>query len=78
MISLWEGKNVLVTGACGTIGAELIFQLSQLDCQSITGVDNSETELFFIGEKYKDNPNVEFYLCAVSYTHLTLPTNREV
>jgi len=59
----WTGLNVLVTGVCGTVGGELLRQLAQTDCASITGVDNVETELFFLDQAYSGNSKVELFLC---------------
>jgi len=39
------GKVVLVTGACGSIGAELCRQLSQFDVQLLLMLDNNESGL---------------------------------
>jgi FlaA1/EpsC-like NDP-sugar epimerase len=59
----WKNKKVLITGVCGTIGSELVRQLSQTDVECIVGIDNSETELFFISEKYNSANNIDFFLC---------------
>ena len=59
----WTGLNVLVTGVCGTVGGELLRQLAETDCAHITGVDNVETELFFLDQAYSGNPRVELFLC---------------
>lgn len=59
------GKRVLVTGACGTIGKQLIKQLVESDKYSpneIIGIDNNESELFYADENYTDNPFVNFFL----------------
>lgn len=61
-----KGKRVLVTGACGTVGSELIKCLIQKDCEEILGLDNNESELFFIDQEYKKYENVNFFLCDVS------------
>lgn len=59
---LWEKERVLITGVCGTIGRELLKQLVSNNCQEIIGIDNNETGLFFLSEKYKNNSNVHLYL----------------
>ena len=63
MNNLWKGKKVLITGVCGTVGCELVRQLSSFDCSEIVGIDNNETELFFISQKFNENQNIEFFLC---------------
>ena len=61
----FNGKHILVTGACGTIGAELIrvlltdesYQLSE-----VIGIDNNESELFFLDQRYLDDPRARFFM----------------
>ena len=61
-------KRILVTGACGTVGNELIKVLS-LETENgpleIFGIDNSESELFFIDQKYLHDDRVRFCLADV-------------
>ena len=40
MTNKWQGKKVLITGVCGTVGAELLKQLSKQNCSHIVGIDN--------------------------------------
>lgn len=49
----WAGKRVLVTGACGTIGSEIVKQLATTQIAEIRGLDNNESELFFLRETYR-------------------------
>jgi FlaA1/EpsC-like NDP-sugar epimerase len=43
-------KRVLVTGACGTVGRELIRQLlNEQQIGELIALDNNESELFSIG-----------------------------
>jgi len=65
MKNYWTGKKILITGACGTVGGELIRQLLPKDPEEIVGIDNNESELFFIDQKYKSSKNVRFYLCDI-------------
>jgi FlaA1/EpsC-like NDP-sugar epimerase len=66
MKSLFEDKRVLVTGACGTVGRELIHQLlkNHKVCELI-GIDNNESELFFLEEEFAPFENVSFFLADV-------------
>lgn len=59
---VWTGKRVLVTGVCGTVGSELLRQLSMLGCGHIIGIDNNETELFFLNQEFSECNNVELFL----------------
>ena len=47
MNSFFERKKVVVTGACGTVGRELVRQLLEVyHVGELVALDNSETELF--------------------------------
>ncbi len=58
----WSGKRVLITGVCGTVGQELLKQVVANGAGEVVGIDNSETELFFLSEAYQANPDVYLYL----------------
>jgi FlaA1/EpsC-like NDP-sugar epimerase len=58
----WKNSSVLITGVCGTIGRELLRQIALLDPREVIGIDNNETEIFFLSEEYRDRPNVHLYL----------------
>ncbi|SKA67253.1 SDR family NAD(P)-dependent oxidoreductase [Desulfobaculum bizertense] len=58
-----RNKRVLVTGACGTIGKELIRQLLEdYGVGELIGIDNNESELFFVDQIYGSYENAHFYL----------------
>jgi FlaA1/EpsC-like NDP-sugar epimerase len=65
MIENFDGKKVLVTGACGTVGSELVRQLAERKLARIVCLDNNESELFFLQQKYRDHPEVEAYLADI-------------
>jgi O-antigen biosynthesis protein WbqV len=65
---LIRGRRVLVTGAGGSIGAELCRQVAAFDCSHLTMVDCSETALFEIDrEMHEAFPKMsrEAALCDV-------------
>ena len=65
-MELIKGKRVLVTGCCGTVGSEVIRQLIKNEehrPSSVIGLDNNESELFFIDQEYSNDGLVDFYLC---------------
>ncbi len=61
----FSGKAVLVTGACGTVGSELVRQLVDGPAARVVCLDNNETELFFMLEKYRKTGRVECYLADI-------------
>ncbi len=65
MSQFWKDKNVFITGACGTVGKELIRQLHSYGAKEIIGIDNNESDLFFIDQLYRNETNVRFFLCDI-------------
>jgi len=67
-MAVLKNASVLVTGACGTIGRELINQLLSDKVNSPTkviGLDNSEEELFFLDQEYLDDARARFFVADV-------------
>ena len=60
--SKWSGKSVLITGVCGTVGHELLRHLASESADRIVGIDNNESEAFFVGEEYRDRDDIGIFL----------------
>lgn len=59
----FQNKRVLLTGVCGTIGQELLRQLlEEYEVAEVIGVDNNESELFFLEQKFLEYDNSSFFL----------------
>ena len=59
----FQDKAVLVTGACGTVGRELIRQLLENHAvKELIGIDNNESELFFLEQEFSGLGNTRFFL----------------
>ena len=65
MESQWKNKSVLVTGACGTVGRELVRQLAEHPVSRILGLDNNESEVFFDTEFHRQDPRVRYRVADV-------------
>jgi len=66
MNQFYTGKKVLVTGVCGTVGQELVKLLvEEYQVEELTGIDNNETELFFMKERFNGDSNIQFYLADI-------------
>jgi len=61
-----KGKRVLVSGASGTIGSELVRQLLlEHKVGELIGLDNNESELFFLEQRFEKHANARFFLADV-------------
>ncbi|RXZ72075.1 SDR family NAD(P)-dependent oxidoreductase [Agromyces albus] len=60
-----EGKVVLVTGAAGSIGSQLVRQLAALGAGLVVAVDRWENGLFFLGRELESRTNVRFAIADV-------------
>jgi FlaA1/EpsC-like NDP-sugar epimerase len=59
-------KRVLVTGACGTVGREVVRQLLEgSQVEEIIALDNDENELFFLEQEFCVSDRVRFYLADI-------------
>jgi FlaA1/EpsC-like NDP-sugar epimerase len=59
-------KRVLVTGACGTVGKELIRQLLQKHhVAELVALDNNESALFFLERHFAEYAHASFFLADV-------------
>lgn len=66
-----KDKRILLTGSCGTVGRELLKVLFSDDqnCPAeVVGIDNRETDLFFIDQQYLNEDRLRFYLADVRDT----------
>lgn len=63
----YQGKRILVSGAGGSIGSELCFQLAKLNPRSLCLLDHSEYNLYQIEQKLKEHfPELNLVLHLVS------------
>lgn len=64
--AFFKDKHVVITGACGTVGSKLIEHLVlEYDVGAITGLDNNESELFFLEQSYQAQDNINFFLADI-------------
>ena len=62
------GKRLLVTGACGTVGSELVRQLltdPRYSPEEVVGIDNNESQLFFLDQAWLDDPRANFFVADI-------------
>ena len=59
--NLYDNKNIIITGAGGSIGSSIVFQLLKTKLKKLILIDNSEFNLYSLTTKIKDK-RVEFLL----------------
>jgi FlaA1/EpsC-like NDP-sugar epimerase len=50
----YKSKKILVIGAAGTVGREIVRQLNTFQPAELRLMDNNESEMFFLMEEYRD------------------------
>lgn len=65
--SFFKGKKIFVTGACGTVGSELVKLLLSTDVGplEVIGIDNNESALFYLEQRYIADQRARFFLADV-------------
>lgn len=64
--TFFHNRRVLVTGACGTVGQELVRQLIEIyGVGELIALDNNESELFFLEQKFSQYPQAHFFMADV-------------
>jgi FlaA1/EpsC-like NDP-sugar epimerase len=57
-----EGKKVLITGGCGSVGSELVSQVLQANPAVIRVLDNDEASLFDLQTDHQEDSRLRFLL----------------
>jgi FlaA1/EpsC-like NDP-sugar epimerase len=61
-----RGKRVMVTGACGTVGQELVMQLaSRFEIEMLTALDHNESKLALLENQFREHHAVRFLLADI-------------
>lgn len=74
----WQGRTVFISGVCGTVGRELLRQVVELGPERVVGIDNNESELFFLTQEYVRFPNVRLSLGDLRDVHVLNSKMRDV
>jgi FlaA1/EpsC-like NDP-sugar epimerase len=65
MKHFFDDTRIAITGAAGTVGKELIYQLLQYPVKEIRALDNNESALFFLGEDYRLDSRLQVFLSDI-------------
>lgn len=61
----FKALRILVSEACGSVGRELVRQLlDEHQVKELAALDNNESELFVIEEKFSNHPQAAFFLAT--------------
>lgn len=64
-MSYLSGKKIFITGACGTVGSELVRLLltdPSYKPAEVVAIDNNESQLFFLDQQYLNDPRAHFFV----------------
>jgi FlaA1/EpsC-like NDP-sugar epimerase len=65
-----SGKTILVTGAAGSIGSEIVRQLTRFSCKKLILIDQAETPMFHLAnEMHERCGNIPIQLLVADVTH---------
>jgi FlaA1/EpsC-like NDP-sugar epimerase len=78
MKEFYRDKTVLITGASGTVGRELVRQVAMLEPDELRLLDNNESSLFLQGNEYRHTGRVIPYLGDVRDEQKLLNVTRGV
>ena len=56
--NFFKGKDILVTGGCGSVGSEIVKQLLKYDVKRVRVLDHSEIGQFNLLQNMKNNPKL--------------------
>lgn len=65
LATFYQGKDILVTGGCGSIGKAIVKQLLQLKPKRVRIFDQHESGLFHFQQELEDQPAARFLLGSV-------------
>ena len=65
----FAGKRVVVTGGGGSVGVELIAQLLRHPVGRIRALDNNETAIFQLVQRFHDEKRLEVFFCDIRDEH---------
>ena len=63
--NFFDGKRVIVTGAAGTVGTELVNWLLRTSAAEVRGIDSYENGLFVQSEALRHEPRFHPFICDV-------------
>ena len=79
MREFFNNKRILVTGACGTVGNKLVQQLlEERKVGELIGLDNNESELFFLEQRFSKYKNARFTLGDVRDLEKLIQLNKNI
>lgn len=68
MSEFFKNKTIIITGACGSVGSELLKQLldDKYNIRELIALDNNEGALFFLEQQYLNEPRFKVFLADIT------------
>jgi FlaA1/EpsC-like NDP-sugar epimerase len=63
--AFFANRRIIVTGAAGTVGSELVRWLLRTSAAEVRGIDSHENGLFFLAEALRHEPRFHPFICDV-------------
>ncbi|MBO4231976.1 MAG: polysaccharide biosynthesis protein, partial [Bacteroidales bacterium] len=63
-----KDKTIFITGAAGSIGSEIVRQMSEFPCKQLVLIDNAETPVFFLTNECRKlkNQNIDIHIVSIA------------
>jgi UDP-N-acetylglucosamine 4,6-dehydratase/5-epimerase len=65
-MNFYEGKDILVTGGAGSIGSQIVKELTKFNPKRIRILDQNETAQFFLQQSLREHENIRYFIGSIT------------